>query len=80
MMLIGRAKLLLRIAGVVIAAIGIVCLPVGYGINPKRDLSVFNNLADTGIFVTAGLVFIATGAVLVLASWILPGEEREDIL
>jgi hypothetical protein len=60
----GRAKLLLRIGGAAIAAFGLVCLPVGYGVNPKRGLSVFNNLADTGIFVTAGLVLIATGAVL----------------
>jgi hypothetical protein len=76
----GRAKLLLRIVGVAIAAFGLVCLPVGYSINPKRDLSAFNNLADTGIFVTVGFVLIATGVVLFVASWILPGEEPEDVL
>ena len=62
------------------AAIGIVCLPVGYGITPKRDLSAFNNLADTGIFVTAGLVLVTTGAVLLGISRILPGQESEEIL
>jgi hypothetical protein len=79
-MIMGWAKLLLRVVGVAIAAAGLVCLPVGYGINPKRDLSVFNNLADTGIFVTMGLVLIAVGAVLCVASWVLPGEEPEDVL
>jgi hypothetical protein len=76
----GRAKLLLRILGVAPAVLGLTCLPVAYGINPKRDLSVFSNLADTGMFVTAGFVLIAIGATLVLASWMLPGEESEDLL
>ena len=79
-MIMGGAKLRLRILGVAIAAVGLMCLPVGYGINPKRDLSAFNNLSDTGIFVTGGFVFIAIGAVLFVASWILPGEEPEDLL
>jgi len=76
----GRAKVFLRIVGLAIAAAGLMCLPVGYGINPRRDLSVFNNLADTGMFVTMGLILIAVGAVLFVASWVVPGEEPEDIL
>ena len=75
-----RAKLLIRIVGVASAASGLVCLPVGYGINPKRDLSVFSNLADTGMFVTLGLILIAVGAILLAGSWLLPGEESEDLL
>src|SRR5205807_1019744 len=57
----GQIKLVVRIAGVVSIAGGALCLPVGYGINPKRDLSVFSNLADMGIFVTVGLVLLAVG-------------------
>ena len=76
----GRVKLVLRIVGVATAAAGLVCLPVGYGINPKRDLSVFNNLADTGMFITLGLILMAVGAVMLAASWFLPGEEPEDLL
>jgi len=76
----GRAKLLLRIAGVASAAIGLTCFPVGYGINPKRDLSIFDNLADMGMFVTLGLILIAAGAVMLAASWFLPGDEPEDLL
>ena len=41
--------LFLRIAGAATAAAGLLCLPVGYGIDPKRDLSAFSNLADIGI-------------------------------
>ena len=48
----GRAKLILRIAGVASIAGGALCFPVGYGVNPKRDLSVFSNLADMGLFIT----------------------------
>jgi hypothetical protein len=53
---------------------------VGYGINPKRDLSVFNNLVDMGIFVTLGLIPMAAGAAMLAASWFLPGEEPENLL
>jgi hypothetical protein len=74
----GQTKLFLRIGGVVSVAGGALCLPVGYGINPKRDLSVFSNLADTGIFVTLGLVLLAVGALLFLGAWLLPGKEPED--
>jgi hypothetical protein len=74
----GRAKLVLRIAGVATTAAGVTCFPVGYGINPKRDLSVFNNLADTGMFVTLGLILLAIGAVLLAASSLLRGAEPPD--
>jgi hypothetical protein len=77
---VGRVKLLLRILGVASAAGGLVCLPVGYGISPKRDLSVFNNLADTGMFVTLGLILMSVGAVMLALSCFLPGEEPEDLL
>ncbi len=74
-----QAKLLLRIGGAASLAAGVLCLPVGYGVNPKRDLSAFSNLADMGIFVTSGLIMVAIGAVLLLGSWLLPGKEPEDV-
>ena len=75
----GRAKLILRIAGVGSIAGGVLCLPVGYGVNPRRDLSVFNNLADMGMFVTAGLTLLGVGAVLLAVSWLLHRGEPEDL-
>ena len=79
-MIMGRTKLLLRIAGVASAAVGLGCFPVGYGVNPMRDMSLFENLADTGIFVKLGLILIVAGAVMFGASWLLPGEEPEELL
>ena len=79
-MIMGHAKLLLRIADVASAAVGLGCFPVGYGVNPKRDMSLFENLADTGIFMKLGLILIVAGAVMFGASWFLPGEEPEDLL
>jgi hypothetical protein len=70
-----QAKLVLRIAGVISLAVGALCLPVGYGINPARDLSVFSNLADIGVFVTIGLIMLVLGALLLLSSCLLPGRE-----
>jgi len=79
-MIMGRAKLLLRIAGVASAAVGLGCFPVGYGVNPQRDMGLFENLADTGIFVKLGLILIAAGAVMFGTSWFLPGEDPDDLL
>jgi len=56
------------------------CLPVGYGINPKRDLSAFSNVADMGMFIAMGLTLLAIGAVLLAASYFLRGREAEDLL
>jgi hypothetical protein len=56
------------------------CFPVGDGVNPKRDLSVFNNLAGMGMFITMGLILLTIGAVLLTASWFLTGGEPEDLL
>ena len=76
----GRAKLVLRIVGIASTMVGVVCFPAGFGLDPRRDSSAFNNLADTGMFVTLGLVLIAAGVVTFAASWLLPGPEPEDFL
>lgn len=57
-MVMHRIKIGLQIAGAAVAALGVLCLPVGFGVNPKRDLSAFFNLADMGIFLKAALVLI----------------------
>jgi hypothetical protein len=78
-MIMGRAKLL-RIFGVASAVSGLACFPVGYGMNPVRDVSVFENLADTGMLISLGLALMAVGAIMLALSWLLPGEAPEDLL
>ena len=71
---VNRLKTVLRIGGIVVAGIGGMCLPIGFGDNPKRDLSLFNNLADLGAFVQIGLLLIALGLVVLGVSYAIPGE------
>jgi len=66
----------LRAAGILILAIGVLCLPLGIGISPKRDLSVFSNLADAGLFIKAGLVIAAVGVFIFFLSFLLPDEHE----
>jgi hypothetical protein len=70
----GKLKIILRLGGLVCFAGGTMCLPKGYGVNPKRDLSVFFNLADMNAFIKIGLLLMAVGAVSFVASLVLPGE------
>jgi hypothetical protein len=79
-MIAGRVKLLLRILGATSIAVGFGCLPLGYGVNPKRDLSIFENFADLGMFVTMGLILMPVGVGMLVLSWVLPGDEPEDFL
>jgi len=72
-----RLKTALRVSGIVIALIGTMCLPVGFGVSPKRDLSLFYNLADLGAFVSAGLILIVVGLVALAISYAVPGEMVE---
>jgi hypothetical protein len=56
------------------------CLPIGYGISSKRDLSVFNNIADTGAFVKSAALLIAGGLIAIGLSHFTPerGLERAE--
>ena len=72
-----RVSTALRIAGVGVMALGLLCFPVGAGLSPKRDLSAFFNLADLGLFWKAGLVLLAVGAVILVASFLTPGRGEE---
>ena len=57
------------IVGVSLFSFGVLCLPVGIGVSPKRDLSVFFNLADMGAFVSTGLTLIVVGLFIVMLGW-----------
>ena len=43
-------KLWFKVVGLLLLVIGLMFLPAGFGVTPKRDLSVFFNLADLGVF------------------------------
>ncbi len=70
-MILLEPREILRIVGVVIFALGMVCLPVGYGANPKRDSSsYFLNLADSGQFFNLALILLLLGSLTFLISCI----------
>jgi hypothetical protein len=70
-----NAKEWVRSAGAVLVPIGLGCFPLGFGVSPKRDTSIFNNLADLGAFVKCGLVLLAMGVAVVLVSFMMPGDK-----
>jgi hypothetical protein len=62
-------------AGVLISTIGFLCLPLGFGGNPKRDTSLFSNFADLGLFFQFALILIPAGVVVALLSFLLPRDD-----
>ena len=62
-------------SGIVIGAVGVLSLPMPFGVNPKRATSVFNNIADVGGFLnfTTGILF-AVGVLLILISFFIKDE------
>lgn len=54
------------IVGVVLLLLGVGCLPLGPGISPKRDLSAFERLVDTGYFFEIGLKLMAAGVLVIV--------------
>jgi len=66
-----------RLTGVVIVAAGLLSLPVGLGVSPKRDTSFFHNLADLDGFSGWGVVVIGTGIVILILSILVPAGEEE---
>jgi hypothetical protein len=71
---LARAKTVLRVGGTTIAMIGLLCIPVGLNVFQKSDLSVFHNIADLGVFVPMGVVFVTIGVVAIGLSSLIPGE------
>ena len=73
----GRLKLILRIGGVILSAVGLVFLPFHY-VDAERALSAFNMFADMGSFINIGLLLLGVGLVAFVLSFLLPGEMGES--
>jgi hypothetical protein len=56
----------LSLIGVVLIVLGLGCFPVGYRINPVRDLSMFENLVDLGLFWKVGVMLVGIGIAFLL--------------
>jgi hypothetical protein len=74
---VGRFKDFVRLGGFLFVILGVMCLPLGYGVSPKRDLSVFFNLADMGAFLRWAVGLIGFGGILLLVAFLLPGRFDE---
>jgi hypothetical protein len=61
---------------IILMAIGILCLPIGFGASPKRDTSVFSSFADLGIFLKSGLIMLALGLLLLLIGPLIPSRNN----
>ncbi len=66
-----------RVVGWLVLFFGGMFFPVGFGVNPKRDLSVFYNLADLGVFWKIGFVLLCMGLFLLLISRLLPSKLKK---
>jgi hypothetical protein len=64
----------LRLVAIVLIGIGTLCLPVGLGVNPRRDPSMFFNLADLGFFLKIGATLLGCGIACLIASAITGGK------
>jgi len=71
------AKEWVRAVGIVLFALGVMCFPIGFGVSPKRDLSLFFNFADVGAFWKAGVVLVAIGVLVLIVSAIIPSNKRQ---
>jgi hypothetical protein len=61
-----------RGVGLVTALIGILAFAGAPGINPKRDTSIFHNLADLGLFIDYGFILVIVGVMFILLSFVIP--------
>jgi len=61
-----------KTAAIVLISIGILCLPIGFGANPKRDNSAFYSFADLGVFLKIGLGLLAIGLFILLVIVFIP--------
>lgn len=60
----------IRIAGIVLFSIGLMCFPFALGANPKADQSLFNQMASMGAFTYASAPCLIGGALLFVASYL----------
>jgi hypothetical protein len=78
---LSRFKLILRVGGTILFAVGLFGLPRGYGdgyLDAKRATSAFNNIADLGGFLSIGLILLGVGLIAFIVSFLLPGQIDED--
>jgi hypothetical protein len=61
----------------VIALVGLGALPVGVGVSPERDTNLFNNLADTGMFIKYGLLLMLIGIIILVGSVFIPPYDHD---
>jgi hypothetical protein len=61
-----------RVSGMILLILGVMCMPVGFGVSPKRDQSVFHNLGDMRAFLLWGAVLAGSGVILLVVAAILP--------
>jgi hypothetical protein len=66
-----------RLLGVLLVCAGVLCLPIGFGVSPRQDLSFFHNLADLNIFFKTGAALVAIGSLVLVASLFLPSAEGD---
>ena len=59
------------IIAIFLICIGVMCFPVGFGVSPKRSLSLFDNLTNLGAFFKIGLILFLTGTVLLIISLLI---------
>jgi len=72
-----RVKSYCRLAGWLLVCLGVMFMPLGYGINPKRDLSLFHNLADLPAFLMWAVGFVGVGVATIGVAYSIPGEFSE---
>jgi hypothetical protein len=70
-LILDKIKNIVLIIGVASICCGVLFLGGTFGASPKRDLSIFNNIADTGTFSAVGAIIICIGVLFILASWII---------
>lgn len=51
--------------GVVTAALGLMCIPVGLEAGPKHVLSAFKRVSNTGAFASIGWALLTGGVVII---------------
>jgi len=59
------------IVGVVLCFLGFMCIPVGFGASPKRNLSLFSNFTDLGTFFQTGIVLLSAGMLVIALTMII---------
>jgi hypothetical protein len=65
-----------RLVGFIFIMLGLVCLPMPIGANPKADQSAFRQVASHGSFLYAALPLMAVGSIIFLGSFIKMNGEK----